>query len=166
MHFSFVQESMRWLITKEKYKKAESVIDKIATTNKRDKPDVSKIIEQATEYAQNVNTKNYSILDLFTTWERARLTISLMFIWWVKRNDNCFVNQLTCKEIVRTHLYHKYTCKKANLAFGIPVSEILFFVPCKYVSALSVNKFFFLDHVEVKIIRFTCVTKKDLNNTS
>lgn len=74
---------MRWLVTKEKYKAAEHVVERIAETNGKEIPvsDVSKIVELATEYAKTADTKRYTFINLFTTGQRAKITLFLMFIW-------------------------------------------------------------------------------------
>lgn len=76
---------MRWLITRGKYEAAESVITRIAQLNRKGKPDISKVIKQAAEYIRVPNSRHHSVLTLFKTWKRARLSIALMFIWYVHR---------------------------------------------------------------------------------
>ena len=81
-YFSFVQESTRWLVTKGRYDDAEDSVEKIAAWNQKDKPDLSKIIQKAAKYAKQTDADtNYSIISLFKTWERAKVTIGLMFVW-------------------------------------------------------------------------------------
>ncbi|KAL4240671.1 hypothetical protein ACF0H5_001462 [Mactra antiquata] len=80
-------ESFRWLVTKEKFDDAENVISAIARVNQKDKPDLTKIFEaakesQANEEAMSARKKHYSVVDLFKTWESARLTVGLLFAWF------------------------------------------------------------------------------------
>ena len=79
----FIQESSRWLITKQRYKDAETTVENIAKINGFDVPDVSKIISQAEEElkAEKNSKTNASLLDLVRTCSRARTTFSLIFIW-------------------------------------------------------------------------------------
>lgn len=74
---------MRWLVTKEKYKATEQVVERIAETNGKEIPvsDVSKIVELAIKYAKTADKKHYTLINLFTVVQRARITLFLMFIW-------------------------------------------------------------------------------------
>ena len=70
------------MVTKGRYKDAEDSVEKIAAWNQKDKPDLSKIIQKAAKYAKQTDADtNYSIISLFKTWERAKVTIGLMFVW-------------------------------------------------------------------------------------
>jgi len=69
-------------VTKGRYKDAEDSVEKIAAWNQKDKPDLSKILQQAAEYAKQTDADtNYSIFTLFQTFERGKRTLGLMFIW-------------------------------------------------------------------------------------
>ena len=66
-------------MTTGKYKRAESVIDKVAKLNGFDKPDISHIVKQA--QLEGNQEKHYTILDLFKTRESVIKTLALLFIW-------------------------------------------------------------------------------------
>ena len=67
--FSIIQESFRWLVTTRKYKTAKRVVDRIATVNHKENPDICIILAQAEEEVkqQRKATITYSVLDLIKT---------------------------------------------------------------------------------------------------
>ena len=75
----FIPESFRWLFTKARYDDAELVIDKVARMNGRQKPDISKIIDQAK--LEEKEKQYYSAVDLFKTKDSVIKTLALLFIW-------------------------------------------------------------------------------------
>ena len=75
----FVQESFRWLVTTGKYKRAESVIEKVAKLNGYEKPDISHIVKEV--QLEKNKEKHYTVLDLFKTKESVIKTLALLFIW-------------------------------------------------------------------------------------
>ena len=78
-----VPESFRWLITRGRYKDAESVINKIAEKNRRQVPDLTEIVEQA-KLEESVETQHqYTVLDMFKTRENIVKSTGLLFIWYV-----------------------------------------------------------------------------------
>ena len=78
----FIPESFRWLFTKARYDDAELVIDKVARMNGRQKPDISRIIDQAK--LEEKEKQFYSAIDLFKTKDSVIKTLALIFIWQVQ----------------------------------------------------------------------------------
>ena len=70
------------MFTKARYDDAESVIDKVARMNGRQKPDISKIIDQAK--LEEKENQYYSAIDLFKTKDSVIKTLALIFIWQVQ----------------------------------------------------------------------------------
>ncbi|XP_052259345.1 solute carrier family 22 member 16-like isoform X2 [Dreissena polymorpha] len=80
--FFFIDESVRWLITKGRYNAANNLINRIARMNKKPKPNTSKLIEVATLHAQSDNSKDtHSVIDLFKERRMGNITLGLIFIW-------------------------------------------------------------------------------------
>ncbi|XP_053393558.1 organic cation transporter protein-like isoform X2 [Mercenaria mercenaria] len=76
-------ESFRWLVTKQRFKQAERVVNIIAKVNKAEKPTLDKIFAEAKlETNQQATSKRYSFLDLFRTRESTKTTIGLLFAWF------------------------------------------------------------------------------------
>ena len=78
----FIPESFRWLFTKARYGDAESVIGKVSRMNGQQKPDISKIIDQAK--LEEKEKRYYSAIDLFKTKDSVIKTLALIFIWQVQ----------------------------------------------------------------------------------
>ena len=78
-----MQESFRWLVPRGKYEAARGVIDNIAAINRKEKPDISKIIAQAEDDMKQRSkvTVTYSVLDLFKTMKMSKTTLALCFMW-------------------------------------------------------------------------------------
>ena len=55
------------------------MIDKVARLNGRQKPDISKIIDQAK--LEEKEKQHYSVIDLFKTKDSVIKTLALLFIW-------------------------------------------------------------------------------------
>lgn len=76
-------ESFRWLVTKQRFKKAQTVVNFIAKVNKADQPSLDKIFAEAKINTDKDDTrKHYSFLDLFRTRESTKMTIGLLFAWF------------------------------------------------------------------------------------
>lgn len=75
-------ESFRWLVTKQRFKKADKVVGFIAKVNRREKPALDKIFSEAQSDANKQATnKRYSFIDLFKTRESTKMTAGLLFAW-------------------------------------------------------------------------------------
>jgi hypothetical protein len=81
MSCSVVPESFRWLVSHLRTKDAELVIDRVASINGRQKPDVTKLIEMIQKETEMESDRKYSILDIFGNATLAKHSFFLWFIW-------------------------------------------------------------------------------------
>lgn len=81
-----LEESIRWLITRERYDDAEKSVNRIARFNRREKPDISIIVKKAADaiQSQDKDSKTYTLLDLFRTPQYRTITIGLLCVWYVR----------------------------------------------------------------------------------
>ncbi|XP_052791211.1 organic cation/carnitine transporter 2-like [Mya arenaria] len=81
--YFITEESVRFYMTKGRYKEADRVIGQISKMNGRPKPDTEKMFAQARLQVQDSHAPKagYSVLDLFKEWERAKITLVLFFTW-------------------------------------------------------------------------------------
>lgn len=78
--FSFIPESFRWLIARDKIPEVQDIVKQIAKWNKRPVPDHDRIIKAFT-VPEKEQTKNYSILVLFRKRSLLKLTVPLITGW-------------------------------------------------------------------------------------
>lgn len=76
-------ESFRWLVTKQRFKKAEKVVSVIAKVNRVKMPSLEKIFAEAKlETNKQATNRRYSFIDLFRTRESTKITLGLLFAWF------------------------------------------------------------------------------------
>ena len=86
--YFWLPESPRWLLTKGRYDQAEKELANVAKINKRGQLlDISKefntLKEQSLMTSERMTAaKKFTILDLFTSWNLARMTVMIYFIWF------------------------------------------------------------------------------------
>lgn len=83
---SIVPESLRWLAVKGRLEEARSVLNKMATFNKKPMPDTS-ILELIAmeEKAEGEKSKSYTYKHLFLTRSLTKRTVITWYIWYVYR---------------------------------------------------------------------------------
>jgi hypothetical protein len=82
--YSFVPESVRWLIQKRRFEEARTIIRRMAKVNKKPVPDLDLLerisMRQNTEKDMEAR---YTYFDLFSTVTLASRTLVVMFCWYV-----------------------------------------------------------------------------------
>lgn len=77
---SFLPESFRWLIARDRSKDAKRIVKQISKWNKRPVPDYDRIIRAFSDHHKE-KSENYSLLVLFRKLPLLKLTVPLIIGW-------------------------------------------------------------------------------------
>ncbi|XP_052791089.1 organic cation/carnitine transporter 2-like [Mya arenaria] len=79
----FMPESFRWLVTRGRYKEAETVIHKLARVNRKPVPDLTKVMDAARmEETKESRLRRYTGLYLFRCRDSLKTTVGLLIVWF------------------------------------------------------------------------------------
>ncbi|XP_033761056.1 solute carrier family 22 member 6-like [Pecten maximus] len=82
LFWGLVPESFRWLVSHDRLPEAESVINRIARTNRRPAPDLGGLVEITRSEVKANQRRIYSIRDLFSSWFLIKTTVLLAISWF------------------------------------------------------------------------------------
>ena len=85
LFFSFLPESFRWLLTKNRFDDAERVLERISDFNDLPFPreEFNKVVDNSNKAGKKTDTgeKSYSIIDIFRSRVLRKRSIIVGFIW-------------------------------------------------------------------------------------
>lgn len=88
--YSFIPESFRWYVTRNKRTEARATVDRVARWNRRTVSDYTFMrMYKAVAKLNSEENENYSVFVLFTKRALLRLTIPMIICWYVHNSFFC-----------------------------------------------------------------------------
>ncbi|XP_023933285.1 organic cation transporter protein-like [Lingula anatina] len=84
LYYFVFPESVRWLLSHGRNQEAEVIINKVAKVNKVELE--QGILEKLFEEKSEMQTTLHTPIDMFRTWDRAKITLNICFNWMVNSN--------------------------------------------------------------------------------
>jgi len=91
---SFIPESFRWLVARNKIKDARSVVDQVARLNRRPVNDFDLMVRSVENHLTGEEDRKYSLLVLFRKRSMLKLTVPLIIVWFVRSSKFILINEM------------------------------------------------------------------------